>query len=124
MPAGWKGIEKLYGATSKSAGQTYIRWYSLDGRHKHICTVKEVIKLDCKSKGLDPDEHIRAFEDRRKLEAEERKAEREQMGKMKGDAREDTINRFEAVFGKLTGPVVFSFPSWTTRWHYQPNCDQ
>mmetsp|Transcript_36859 Transcript_36859/g.70882 ORF Transcript_36859/g.70882 Transcript_36859/m.70882 type:complete len:394 (+) Transcript_36859:1-1182(+) len=124
MPSGWKGVEKQYGPTSKCAGQTYIRWYSLDGRHKHVCTIKEVIKLDCKSKGLDPDEHIRAFEEKRKQEAEERKAEREQMGHLKGAAREDAINRFEQTFGKLSGPVVFSFPGWTTRWHYQPNCDQ
>jgi hypothetical protein len=54
MPTGWKGIDKQYGPTSKSAGQTYIRWYSFDGRHKHLCTVKDVIKKHCESKGLDP----------------------------------------------------------------------
>jgi len=124
MPSGWKGVEKQYGPTSKYAGNTYIRWYSLDGRHRHVQTVKEVIRLDCKSKGLDPDEHIRAFEAKKKQEAEERKAERESMGKLRGDAREEAVNKFRAQFGPLSGPVVFAFAGWTTRWHYQPNCDQ
>lgn len=47
-------ITRLYGPKSKYAGQVYIRWSSIDGKHKHICSPKQVITIDCQEKGIDP----------------------------------------------------------------------
>jgi len=128
MPAGWKGIEKLYGPTSKCAGKVYTRYYSLDGKIKHVCSPKQVITIDCEAKGQDPApaiaEYVRLQKERQQREQEERQIEREAKGKLGKEAREDAINRFRGRFGELKGPMVFRFPGWLTRWHYQPNCDQ
>mmetsp|Transcript_74435 Transcript_74435/g.168619 ORF Transcript_74435/g.168619 Transcript_74435/m.168619 type:complete len:408 (-) Transcript_74435:104-1327(-) len=128
MPEGWKGVEKLYGPTSKYAGKVYSRYFSLDGVHRNICSAKQAIQLHYEGLGQDPApkiaEYHRLQKERKDSEAEERKFEREAKGKLAGEQREVAIQRFRSRFGALTGPLVYCFPGWTTRWHYQPNCDQ
>jgi len=124
MPEGWKGIERLYGPNSKYAGRVYTRWSSLDGKHKHVCTPKQVITIDCQAKGLDPAAAIENYNRIQKEKEEAKRREREAKGKLAGEAREKAIQRFHESFGPLTGPLVYCFKGWTTRWHYQPNCDQ
>lgn len=128
MPEGWKGVEKQYGATSKYAGKVYTRYYSLDGKHKHVCSPKQVFDTHYKALGEDPAprlaEYLRLQKERADKEADMRRIQREQRGQMAGEAREAAIQRFRDVFGALNGPTVFQFEGWVTRWHYQPNCDQ
>jgi len=128
MPEGWKGIEKLYGPGSKSAGKVYCRYFSLDGVHRNVCSPKQVITMDCESKGKDPEpmiaEYHRLQKERHEQEAQMRKVEREAKGKLAGAARENAINQFRDTLGALSGPQVACFKDWVTRWHYQPNCDQ
>jgi len=128
MPEGWKGIEKQYGPTSKYAGKVYCRYFSLDDRHRSVNSPTAVIKIHCEETGEDPApriaEYHRLLKEREAKRAEERRLDREARGKVEGEKREEAIARFRDRFGQLSGPVVFQFPNWVTRWHYQPNCDQ
>mmetsp|Transcript_9307 Transcript_9307/g.20712 ORF Transcript_9307/g.20712 Transcript_9307/m.20712 type:complete len:383 (+) Transcript_9307:58-1206(+) len=128
MPPGWKGIEKQYGPGSKSAGQTYIRFYSLDGRHKHILSPLKAIEKDAEDKGYDVNKAIKAYNDatkaRHEREAARRLEEREAKGILKGQNREEAVNFFQEKHGPLSGPVVHALPGWKTRWDFMPNCGQ
>eukprot|EP00928_Gymnodinium_smaydae_P002600 TRINITY_DN10932_c0_g1_i1.p1 TRINITY_DN10932_c0_g1~~TRINITY_DN10932_c0_g1_i1.p1 ORF type:complete len:441 (+),score=90.44 TRINITY_DN10932_c0_g1_i1:99-1325(+) len=130
MPEGWKGIEKQY-LSGKYAGQTYVRWYSLDGRHKHLCTPASVIEIDAKEKGHDAETieaMVKAYKDaqeaKRERQLQERQKEREERGLLKGQLREEVIAEFRAKFGSLMGPIVHAMPGWRTRWDYMTNCSQ
>jgi len=124
MPEGWYGRETQYSATSKTAGMVYVRYYSKDGRHRHVCSPKQVIELHYKGLGEDPSPYVAAYQQIMRDKAAAKKAESEARGKLKGQNREEAIERFRAKFGELKGPLVFNFPGWITRWHYQPKCDQ
>ena len=52
LPAGWKGIEQAYGPTSKSAGKTYVRYSSLDGRHRSLLGPKQIVQAHCADLGI------------------------------------------------------------------------
>lgn len=128
LPPGWHGIEKQYGPTSKFAGTTYVRFYTDDGRHKHVSSPRQLIQIHCEGTGEDADamlaEYLRLQRARKDAEAEERKLEREARGKLGGEKREQTVQHFRDKFGELSGPIVCSLKGWTTRWHYQPQCGQ
>ena len=50
VPAGWKAIERIYGPRSQSCGKTYVRYFSLDGKHKHVVSAKKVIEIEASLK--------------------------------------------------------------------------
>lgn len=124
MPPGWKAIEKQYGPGSKVAGKTYVRWQTLDGKIKNICSPRLAIEAHCKRTGEDVvavlAEYTRVKEARQSVEAEKRKAQ----GNFDGEARDALISKFHKRFGELSGPQVFCFPGWITRWHFLQNCNQ
>eukprot|EP00928_Gymnodinium_smaydae_P099580 TRINITY_DN9543_c1_g1_i1.p1 TRINITY_DN9543_c1_g1~~TRINITY_DN9543_c1_g1_i1.p1 ORF type:complete len:660 (-),score=90.47 TRINITY_DN9543_c1_g1_i1:116-1987(-) len=128
FPPGWKGIERAYGANSKSAGKTYVRWATVDGKYKNIQNAAEVFELHCKEHGGDPAEmhqnYKRMMEAKRQQQKEDTKAEREARGQLEGKKREEAIERFRSTFGELSGPIVYKFPGWKTRWDYQSGCSQ
>lgn len=124
MPEGWKGIEHTYSNTSKYAGQVYVRYSSLDGKHKHVGSARKVIEIHCQEHGLDFDD---MFEQYKMILQEKKKREAAARGKqiiVKGEQREMAVERFRDRFGELKGPIVYCFEGWTTRWTYQPNCQQ
>lgn len=128
LPAGWKGIEKMYGPGSKYEGTTYVRWYTLDGRHKHVLSAKAVIKIDAEEKGYDADAALKVYEQKQKEKRERSNAERHNQKEdryiLKGEAREAAIKIFTDKFGGLRGSLVHAFKGWRTRWDYMPNCGQ
>lgn len=121
MPPGWHGIEKQYGPTSRSAGQTYVRFYTDDGRHKHVCGPKQVIQIHCEDTGEDADAMLAEYVS---LQKARKDGDREARGKLDGPKREQAIQHFRDRCGELSGPVVACFKGWVTRWHYQPQCNQ
>ena len=40
LPVGWTAVPRTYGASSKSCGKTYVRYFSLDSKYKHITAGK------------------------------------------------------------------------------------
>jgi len=128
VPPGWKAIEQAYGETSTAAGKTYIRYHSLDGKHRSITSPQAVIKLDAELNGYDSEVAVLEYKERLKRkkeqEASERTVEREAAGIMKGERRDKAIERFRSAFGPLDGPTVHAIPGWKTRWDYSVNCNQ
>mmetsp|Transcript_16429 Transcript_16429/g.35461 ORF Transcript_16429/g.35461 Transcript_16429/m.35461 type:complete len:401 (-) Transcript_16429:94-1296(-) len=128
LPPGWKAIEKAYGSSSKSAGKTYIRFFSDDGSHSSVLTMARVFELHCQDNGGDPaamlENYKKLMAEKRERMAEQSRKDREARGIMKGENREAAIQRFRDRFGQLTGAWAFQFPGWRTRWHFQPNCNQ
>ena len=107
MPSGWKGVEQAYGQSSRSAGKTYIRYHSLDGRHRQMMTPKQVIEKHCDDNGLVFSVEYAKYED---------------VVKAKKDAaeRDDRIALSKAVLGHLTGPLCLGLPGWKCRWEFLP----
>jgi len=123
MPDGWKAVEKMY-MSGKYQGNTYIRFYSKDGRHKHILSVKAAIQKDAEDKGKNPMAAVAEYE---RLQQEKRDAaarEREQAGILKGEKRESAVTLFRDKFGPLDGSTVQVFPGWETSYEYLPSCQQ
>lgn len=127
MPVGWKGIEQAYGANSKAQG-TYIRFLSLDGKHRGICSPKQAIQLHCQDEGIpwEPEfnKYEQAFQDRKDREAAERAMANEEKGVLSGDRREEMIALSQATWGEISGPIVFGFPGWKCRFDYLPESQQ
>jgi len=127
VPSGWKAIEKMY-ATGKYAGKTYTRYYSLDGKHVHICSARQVIKIHAEESGEDPAAALKYYEERMQIRhqniAAERAREAEERGRLKGERREACIKTFNDKYGQLRGSLVHAFSGWTTRWDFMPNCGQ
>lgn len=124
LPEGWKAIEKTYGPESKYAGKTYLRYYSLDGKHKHITNGNKVITVHYESLGQDPKPHLEEY---RRLQNEKQEANRVEQAaqkEKKGEERKELMPRFRAEFGALKGTDVFHFPGWRTKWQFQPKCNQ
>mmetsp|Transcript_7548 Transcript_7548/g.20695 ORF Transcript_7548/g.20695 Transcript_7548/m.20695 type:complete len:424 (+) Transcript_7548:47-1318(+) len=128
LPAGWVGVEQAYGPNSKSAGQTYVRYKSLDGRHRQIMGPKQVVQKHCEDHGLSFEVEYKKYEDALKAkhdrEAAERAKERESRGQAEGEKREEMIALSRAHFGELTGPMCLAFPGWKCRWDYLPDSQQ
>ncbi|CAE8646331.1 unnamed protein product [Polarella glacialis] len=127
-PEGWKGVEQAYGPASKTAGKTYIRYHSLDGKHKSLMGPKQIVQAHCTDKNIpwEPEyaKYEKAMEDRRDAEAEIRNAEREARGFAEGAKREEMIALSRARYGDLTGEIVFGFPGWKCRWDLLPESQQ
>lgn len=124
FPPGWKGVEQSYSETSKSWGKTYVRYSSLDGKHKHVSTPRGVIKAHCEDHGLDFDIEYAKYEKAEKEKAEAKEREREARGLAKGQKREDMIAISRNHFGELNGETVFGFPGWRCRWDFLPDSQQ
>lgn len=128
VPPGWKAIEQAYGESSTAAGKTYIRYHSLDGKHRSITSPMAVIKLDAEMNGYDVEVAMLEYKElqkrKKEKEASERTVEREAAGLVKGEKREKAIEHFRAAFGPLDGPTVHAIPGWKTRWDFLANCNQ
>mmetsp|Transcript_47121 Transcript_47121/g.108926 ORF Transcript_47121/g.108926 Transcript_47121/m.108926 type:complete len:399 (+) Transcript_47121:183-1379(+) len=109
LPPGWKGVEFAYGSTSKSAGKTYIRFFSLNGKHRAIGSVRAAYMKHAEDQGLDPSVGERDFEAMRAREKEEK----ELAGRIAGERKEEAVAAFESKFGKLEAAVVPKIPGWT-----------
>eukprot|EP00930_Biecheleria_cincta_P096789 TRINITY_DN8858_c0_g1_i1.p1 TRINITY_DN8858_c0_g1~~TRINITY_DN8858_c0_g1_i1.p1 ORF type:complete len:749 (-),score=115.44 TRINITY_DN8858_c0_g1_i1:11-2158(-) len=124
FPPGWKGVEQAYGESSKSWGRTYVRYYSLDGKHRALTTPKGVIAAHCEDHGLDYDAEYAKYEKAQKDKAEAKQREMEAKGRATGDRREEMIAVSRHHFGELTGEIVFGFPGWRCRWDFLPESQQ
>jgi hypothetical protein len=124
LPEGWKAIERAYGAQAKTAGQTYIRYASPDGKHKTVGSVKQAIIKDSEDRGLDPDEEVSKWENAVNDEKEAKQKARDEAGFMEGQALEDAIECFRAAHGSLTGAVVCNLPGWRGESKMLENCGQ
>lgn len=129
LPDGWIGVEQAYGPNSKTPGQTYVRYKSVDGRHKLVMGPKQVVQLHCKDRGIEDWQSMyakyeQAMKARQAKEAEERTKEREARGKFEGEVRERMVALSREHFGELTGPIVFGFPGWRCRWDFSPESHQ
>jgi len=127
VPPGWKAVEKMY-ASGKYAGKTYTRFYSLDGKHVHVCSARQVIKIHAEENGEDPAAALKYYEEQLKIKHEaaaaERAREAEERGRVRGERRESCIKTFNDKHGQLRGPLVHAFAGWMTRWDFMPNCGQ
>ena len=45
-------VEQAYSETSKYWGSTYVRYSSLDGKHKHIASPKGVFAVHCEEQSM------------------------------------------------------------------------
>lgn len=124
VPPGWKGVEKQYGPTSKIAGQTYIRYSSVDGRHSSVGSVRGIWQKHCEDNNLDFNTVYNEFLVVQKEITERKLREREELGNIPGVNRDRMIALFKQTHGDLRGPLVFSFPDWKTRWEYSPSSGQ
>jgi len=128
MPEGWKAIEQAYGPNSKSAGKTYVRYSSKDGRHRQIMGPKQVVQTHCNDLGIpwEPEfaKYEQAMADRKAAETAARAIESEARGAAKGAKREEMIALSRERFGELTGPLVLAFPGWKCRWDWLPAAQQ
>jgi len=128
MPAGWKGVEQAYGPASKLAGQTYVRYFSLDGRHKGVQSPKLVIQKHCEDHGLEFDveyaKYTQAMVEKKAKEGEERAKKRGARGQVEGEKRQEMIVLSRERFGELEGKVVFGFPGWKCRFDYSASSGQ
>ena len=52
LPVGWTTVQRTYGACSKSCNKTYVRYFSLDGKHKHI-TARKLEEIE-QARGMKP----------------------------------------------------------------------
>ncbi|CAE8628609.1 unnamed protein product [Polarella glacialis] len=127
-PEGWRGVEQAYGPTSKSAGHMYIRYYSLDGKHKMLMGPKQIIKAHCTDKNIpwEPEyaKYEIALQERREREAASRRVEGEARGFAEGAKREEMIALSRERYGELKGEIVFGFPGWKCRWDLLPESQQ
>mmetsp|Transcript_108505 Transcript_108505/g.203707 ORF Transcript_108505/g.203707 Transcript_108505/m.203707 type:complete len:421 (+) Transcript_108505:42-1304(+) len=128
LPEGWKAVEQAYGPNSKAAGMTYVRYTSLDGKHKNLLGPKQVVQAHCEQLGIpwEPEyaKYQDAFNARKEREAHERAKERAARGQLDGEKREEAIALSRERFGELTGPIVLGFPGWKCRWDFLPDSEQ
>jgi hypothetical protein len=118
FPPGWKGVQQSYSEASKNHGKTYVRYYSLDGRHKYLSNPRDVISRHCQDLGLDYDTEYAKYEKAVKDKANAKQREAEARGRGKGESREEMITVSRNNFGELTGEIVFAFPGWRCRWDF------
>jgi len=127
LPEGWKTIEYMY-KTGNYVGKTYTRFQSIDGRFKHILSVKAAVKVVAEANGEDVEKVLEEFDRKKKdlqmLEKMGNEAKRKEAGIVKGQEREDAIEEFRKRFGDLTGGMVASFPGWTSHAKLLENCGQ
>lgn len=125
MPGRWKCIERMYGPHSKHAGKTYLRFHSLNGKHRNVTTPRKAIQLGCEEEGIDSQPVIEKFE---KLQKEQReRAQKEKLarpGEVQGEEKGAASARFRKKYGRLKAPVVFYFKGWTTRFRSHQKVDQ
>eukprot|EP00928_Gymnodinium_smaydae_P091523 TRINITY_DN75244_c0_g1_i1.p1 TRINITY_DN75244_c0_g1~~TRINITY_DN75244_c0_g1_i1.p1 ORF type:complete len:400 (+),score=50.99 TRINITY_DN75244_c0_g1_i1:68-1267(+) len=124
LPTGWRAVEQKYGDASKSAGKTYVRYFSKDGRFKNIGSLKAVYQKDAESNGLKPEVGVKLFEEFRAKEEEERQKKKEEAGVVGKEQREEAIQVFEAQFGKLEAYVVPKMTGWSHTAKYLEGSEQ
>ena len=69
LPPGWTCIERQY-LTGNYVGRTYTRFSSHNGKHKHLLSVKAVVKQDAIDKGEDPEAALAEYNLKRKINQE------------------------------------------------------
>mmetsp|Transcript_13784 Transcript_13784/g.31246 ORF Transcript_13784/g.31246 Transcript_13784/m.31246 type:complete len:351 (-) Transcript_13784:164-1216(-) len=121
LPPGWKCLEKVY-LSGGSAGKTYIR-FSCD-KHKNVLSLKAALKLHAEDNGQDPEEAMREYERKKEEKKEDLAKLREERGQIKGEKRNEAIDHFRAVHGKLDGATVVQFPGWRGESKVLENCGQ
>jgi len=124
LPEGWIAVESAYSEKSCHYGKTYVRFRSMDGKHRHILGPKQVVELHCKDHGMDFTTVYAEYEKVKKEKIDKRKAEAETRGKMAEERREAMIALFQKNFGEIDGPTVFAFPGWKCRWDFLPESKQ
>ena len=62
LPPGWLCVKTRYG----NQGRTYTRYSSQDGKHKHLTSVRAVVRQDAIDKGEDPEAAVAQVSSRRK----------------------------------------------------------
>jgi len=114
--------------TGNYVGQTYTRFSSNNGKHKHLMSVKAVVKQDAIDKGEDPEAAIDEYNQKRKIHQEEvskvKEENREAEGRFAGERREAAIQEFRRKCGKLDTAIVQAFPGWMTRFDWNPGSGQ
>jgi len=124
LPSGWKAVERAYTASSKSYGRTYIRYDSLNGKHKTLSSVKLCIQKDAEDKGQNPDKAVKAWEKSVEDMKEAKKKEKEDAGMLAGEKRDQAVEAFRAKYGALDGATVCNLPGWRAESIYRESCQQ
>lgn len=107
LPEGWKAIEKAYGANSKSAGGTYVRYESPQGGPPEG-SIGAAIKKHATDNGLNPDEALKAY----KKILQEKEAQKLREKEERAQFRESRIQRFQDKYGPLNGATICCIPGW------------
>eukprot|EP00927_Polykrikos_kofoidii_P054468 TRINITY_DN48881_c0_g1_i1.p1 TRINITY_DN48881_c0_g1~~TRINITY_DN48881_c0_g1_i1.p1 ORF type:complete len:395 (-),score=71.74 TRINITY_DN48881_c0_g1_i1:84-1214(-) len=123
LPPGWEAIEKMY-LTGKHAGSTYMRFQTMDGRHRNVLSLKAALKADAEERGLDPEETIREYERHKEEQKQRLEAEKEAQGKIKGEKKDEAIRLFRETYGKLDGATVCKLPGWRGESKVLERCGQ
>ena len=99
-------------ASSKSSGQTYIRFNSPDGKHKHVGSVPKAVELEAIDKGQDTQKALAAYKDALQEVQRKEKEEREKITGM-GPEREQAVEKFRSKYGKLEATALVKMKGWT-----------
>jgi len=121
MPPGWKCVEKMY-QSGANAGKTYIRF--ANGKHSNVLSLKAAIQLHAQDLGQDPAEAVRLYEKKKEERKEELAKLREERGHLKGEKRQEAIDHFRGIHGKLDGATVVQLPGWKGESRVLENCGQ
>lgn len=71
LPPGWRAVRMRF-ASGKFAGKAYTRYFSLDGRHRNVATLPEVLRLDASDGGFDVSGALEASRAAKALEGGEK----------------------------------------------------
>jgi len=121
LPPGWIAIEKTY-LSGSYAGKTYLRFQN--DVHRNVLSLNAAVKLDAEDRGLDVDAVVAEYKMKLQMEKEAAAKEREEAGNLKGQKRDEAIERFRAEYGKLDGSTITCFPGWRGESKQLENCGQ
>lgn len=123
MPPGWKCVQKQY-LTGQHRGRTYVRFQN--DIHKNVISLKVALELHAQDTDQDP----------AKLLGEYRRAQREKKEEtlwalameepeiVKSRKKDEDIECFRSVYGKLDSPTVVRLPGWRKDLKTFENCGQ
>lgn len=111
LPHGWKCMEYVY-QSGGSAGKTYLRFTSPDGR-KGILSVKAAIIMDAEIRGLSSEVALKVYDNiKEKSKEQKRNIDSESLWEQEG--RKDVAHKvFLAKHEPLDGPTCSRLPGWT-----------
>lgn len=116
LPAGWVA-EKFVHESGLKKGKPYLRFRSLDGKHKELCTVSKAIKMHAADNGLDEKALLEDYEKRRNAA---------QAAKPKvHESEEKAVEAFRAKYGgPLDRATIAHLPGWSLDSRSTGNSDQ